>query len=48
MSEPWLYDDDSAIISDSTPESHVLPHVPRPYKNGGGVGCLIIKSLQSK
>ena len=37
MSETWLYDDDSAIISDLTPESHVLHHVPRLNKKGGGV-----------
>ena len=48
MSETWLYDYDSAIISSLTPESHVLHHVPRPDKKGGGVGCLIDKSLQSK
>ena len=48
MSETWLYDDDSAIISALTPESHILHHVPRPDKKGGGVGCLITKSLHSK
>ena len=48
MSETWLYDDDSAIISALTPEYHVLHHVPCPDKKGGGVGCLISKSLQSK
>ena len=48
MSETWLYDNDSAIISALTPESHVLHHVPRLDKKGGGVGCLINKSLQSK
>ena len=48
MSETWLYDDDFAIISDLTPESHVLHHVPRPAKKGGGVACLINKSLQYK
>ena len=32
MSETWLYDDDSAVISVLTPESHVLHHVPRPDK----------------
>ena len=48
MSETWLYDDDSAIISVLTSESHVLHHVPRPYEKGGGVGCLINKSLQSQ
>ena len=35
ISDTWLYDDDSAIISAS-------------IKKGGGVGCLINKSLQSK
>ena len=48
MSETWLYDNDSAIISASTPESHVLHHIPRPDKKGGGVGYLIKKSLQPK
>ena len=44
MSETWLYDDDSAIISALTPESLVLHHVPRPDTNGGGVGYLTNKS----
>ena len=48
MSKTWLYDDDCAIISALTPESHVLHHVPLPDKKGGGVDCLINKSLQSK
>ena len=48
MSETWLYDNDSAIISALTPESRVFHHVPRPDKKGGGVGCLLKKSLQSK
>ena len=48
MSETWLYDDNSAITSALTPESHVLHHVPRPDQKGGGVRCLINKSLQSK
>ena len=43
MSETWLYDDDSVIISALTLESHVLHHVPRSDKKGGGVGCLINK-----
>ena len=37
MSQTWLYDSDSLIISVLTPKSHVLLHVPRPNKNGGGV-----------
>ena len=37
MSETWLNDDNSAILSALTPESHVLHHVPRPDKEGGGV-----------
>ena len=45
MSETWLYDDDSAIISVLTPESHVIHHVPRPDKKGGRVGCINNKSL---
>ena len=36
----------TAIISALNPESLILHHVPRPDKNGGGVGCLITKSLQ--
>ena len=32
ITETWLYDDDSAIISVLTSESHVLHHVPRPDK----------------
>ena len=44
MSETWLYDDDTAIISALTPESLVLHHVPRPDTNGGGVGYLTNKS----
>ena len=48
MSETWLYDDDSAVISASTSKSRVLHHVPRPDIKGGGVGCLIKKSLQTK
>ena len=48
MPETWLYDDDSAILSALTPESHVLHHVPRPEKKGGRVGYLINKSLQCK
>ena len=48
MSETWLYDNDSAILSALTPDIHVLHHVPGPDKNGGGVGGLINKSLQSK
>ena len=35
MSETWLYNDDSAIITALTPKSHVLHHVPRPDKKGG-------------
>ena len=46
MSKTWLYDDYSAIISALTPESLVLHHVPRLDKKGGGVGCLINKSVQ--
>ena len=48
LSETWLYGDDSALITASTPKFHVLHHVPRPDKKGGGVGCLIKKSLQPK
>ena len=48
MSETWLYDDYSTIISALTPEFDVLNHLPRPDKKDGGVGCLINKSLQSK
>ena len=48
MSETWLYDDDSAIISALTPESHVLHHVTRLDEKGGGVSCLINKSNQNK
>ena len=39
MSETWLYDNDSAFISASTPESRVLHPVPRPDEKGGGVAC---------
>ena len=31
-----------------TPDSHILHHVLRPNKKGGGVGCLINKSLRSE
>ena len=48
MSETWIYDADSAIISALTPESHVLHNVPRLDKKGGGISCLVNKSSQSK
>ena len=32
MSETWLYDNDFAIISTLTPESHLLHNLPRPDK----------------
>ena len=47
-SETWLYDNDSAIVTALTPEYHVVHNVHRPDNNGGVVGCLINKSLQSK
>ena len=45
MSQTWLYDDDSAIISALSPESHVSHYFPCPDIKGGGVSCLINKSL---
>ena len=48
MTETWLNGNDSAVIAALTPESHVLYHVPRPDRTGGGVGCLITKSLRCK
>ena len=43
MSETWLNDDESPIISALTPESHVLHHYPRLDKKSGAVGRLINK-----
>ena len=48
LSETWLSDTDGAVIAALTPESHVLQHIPRLDKRGGGVGCLITKSLRCK
>ena len=48
LSETWLSDIDCAAIAALTPETHVLHHVPRLDKRGGGVGCLITKSLRCK
>ena len=48
MTETWLSGNDSAVIAALTPASHVLYHVPRPDRTGGGVGCLITKSLRCK
>ena len=48
MTETWPYDNDPAIISALTPESHVLNHVPRPDKKGDGVCSHVNKSLQIK
>ena len=46
ITETWLSDNDSAIIAALTPESHILQHLPRSDKKGGGVGCIASKSLR--
>ena len=51
MSEIWVSDNESAtmyIYSCFSSEYHAFHYAPRPDKNGGGVGCLISKSLQNK
>ena len=48
MSETWLHDNDSAIITAVTLECYVLHQVSHPDKKGGGVGCRIKNALKSK
>ena len=48
MSESWLYDDNSAVVSVLSPETYVLHHIPRPDIKLCGVCYLIKKSIQSK
>ena len=47
LTETWLKEGQSSLITSFVPDTHTFHHIPRPKGRGGGVGIVISKNFDN-
>ena len=47
LTETWLKEGQSSLITSFVPDTHIFHHIPRPKGRGGGVGIVISKNFDN-